>query len=722
VASAAASPASAASAGGERLFRALCVFLALAPWVILPGNLDAAHRPQAAFVQTGALVLLVAVLAGPVRQRRLAVLSTPFDGPFVALLLFSGASLAWSVNAHEGLLAWMHWAACALVFWMVAAALRDESDARRLLQALFVSGVLIALLGLAQHAYGLTLLPQAQPPAATFVHKNVAAAFVVMTVPLGPTLLLHRPRSKLLIQYVSATAVMVSFVVVTFTRSAWLALAVQVALFTVLLARDRELRIRWPAPRRVMATALVGAIVVASTTTVAVLGRAGVSTAWERIAEVWRAFGSERASLDPEVEGVRYTSVQHRRAIWLNTLAMARDAPLLGVGLGNHEVVYPAYAWSAAPDRIFGEKAQLDHAHNDYLQAFAELGLVGAGLFTWLLVTLWRTLRRLWLREAAADRRALVLGVGLGLAGLLVDAAFSFPLQQALPPLVAAAYLAVLAALLTRFGWDAGAWRLFDASAGLRRVVPPVAAAVVLAVLAGTAWSHARWLRADRHALRMARAERRGEWPVALAEARAAHDLDPGRREPLLVIGQAHLAAGRPGLALPPLRELLVTRPHDMTALGNLGLALSARGEGTAAADAFGRVLRIQPRDARAHSELGHLLEQQGRRKEALEAYRLAARYDGRNASYLHQWGVAALQAGFPEEAVHALGRAVQQDPSRAASHKALGVVLFEVLGRRAEGEPHLRRALLLDPAGRDAARIRALLHLPTGPVPAAGR
>jgi tetratricopeptide (TPR) repeat protein len=710
VASAEASQASAASAGGERLFRALCVFLALAPWVILPGNLEAAHRPQAAFVQTGALLLLLAVLAGPVRQRRLAALSTPFDAPIVALLLFSAASLSWAANRYEGVLPWMHWAACALVFWMVAAALRDESDARRLLQAMFVSGVLVSLLGLAQHAFGLTLLPQAQPPAATFVHKNVAAAFVVMTAPLGPTLLLHRPRSKLLIQYVAATAVMVSFVVVTFTRSAWLALAVQVALFTVLLARDRELRIRWPAPRRVMATALAGAILVASGTTFAVLGRTGLAVAWDRVAEVWRAFGAERAALDPAVEGVRYTSVQHRRAIWLNTLALARDAPLLGVGLGNHDVVYPAYAWSAAPDRIFGERSQLDFAHNDYLQTLAELGAVGLALSAWLLFVVWRTLRRLWLREAAADRRALVLGAGLGVAGLLVDAAFSFPLQQALPPLVLAAYLGVLAALLTRFGWDAGAWRLFDASKGGRRLVPPLVAAVAVALAGLTAWMHGRWLLADRHALRMARAERRGDWGQAVAEATAAHRLDPGRREPLLVIGEAHLAAGRAGQALPPLRELLAARPYDMTALGNLGLALSARGEAAAAEDAFRRVLRIQPRDPRAHHELAALLARQGRRQEALEEYRLAARHDGRNAAYQHDWGVAALQAGLHEEAVHALGRAVEEDPARATSHKALGVVLFEVLGRRAEGEPHLRRALALAPTDRDAPRIRQLL------------
>jgi tetratricopeptide (TPR) repeat protein len=454
----------------------------------------------------------------------------------------------------------------------------------------------------------------------------------------------------------------------------------------------------------------VGAVIVAAAVTFAALGRAGTAAAWDRLAEVWRAFGAEQAALDPAREGVRYTSVQHRRAIWLNTFAMWRDAPVLGVGAGNHDVVYPAYAWSAAPDRIFGERSQLDFAHNDYLQVLSELGLVGALLAAWLASALWRTLRRLWLREALPDRRALVLGAGLGLAGAAVDAAFSFPMQQALPPLVAMTYLGVLAALLTRFGWDAGAWRLFDASAGWRRLVPPVVAAGVVAALGAAVFLHARWLAADRHAMRMVRAERSGHWPAALAEAEAAHALDPDRREPLLVLGEAHLAMGRAGQALPPLRELLATRPHDLTGLGNLALALSARGEAAQAEQALGRVLRLAPRDPRARYELGAVLERQGRLDAALEEYRLAARYDARNPAYQHQWGVTALRAGRHEEAVHALRRALEEDPARAVSHKALGVVLHDVLGRREEGAVHLRRALELDPADRDAPRIRRML------------
>jgi Flp pilus assembly protein TadD len=101
-------------------------------------------------------------------------------------------------------------------------------------------------------------------------------------------------------------------------------------------------------------------------------------------------------------------------------------------------------------------------------------------------------------------------------------------------------------------------------------------------------------LTADRHVLRMAQAEARRDWASALAEAEAAHRLDGGRRQPLFVMAEAHLAAGRTQQAVPPLRELLATRPYD----------------------------------ARARYGLGKAFEQQGRQAEALEEYRLALSLD----------------------------------------------------------------------------------------------
>src|SRR2546421_11024632 len=62
-----------------------------------------------------------------------------------------------------------------------------------------------------------------------------------------------------------------------------------------------------------------------------------------------------------------------RKSLALDSLRMWRDHLVLGVGLGNFETAYPGY--QSLPTDLW-----IDHAHNDYLEATAETGLVGAVL------------------------------------------------------------------------------------------------------------------------------------------------------------------------------------------------------------------------------------------------------------------------------------------------------------------------------------------------------
>jgi tetratricopeptide (TPR) repeat protein len=68
------------------------------------------------------------------------------------------------------------------------------------------------------------------------------------------------------------------------------------------------------------------------------------------------------------------------------------------------------------------------------------------------------------------------------------------------------------------------------------------------------------------------------------------------------------------------------------------------------------------------------------------------------------------MQRGAFAEAEEALGRALAIDPRSAATHKAMGVLLAESLGRRAEGVEHIRQALALDPRINDGERMRQMV------------
>lgn len=66
--------------------------------------------------------------------------------------------------------------------------------------------------------------------------------------------------------------------------------------------------------------------------------------------------------------------LQEKRPIhWKQTVDIIGDFPLFGTGLGTFVFVYPLYEEVAIP-------ARLSHAHNDYLEYFSELGIIGFAL------------------------------------------------------------------------------------------------------------------------------------------------------------------------------------------------------------------------------------------------------------------------------------------------------------------------------------------------------
>ena len=62
---------------------------------------------------------------------------------------------------------------------------------------------------------------------------------------------------------------------------------------------------------------------------------------------------------------------------------MAEHSPIIGVGFGNYEVIYDDF-------RLPNWKEPLGHAHNYYLNIFAETGIIGvsAYLLMWIGIVL----------------------------------------------------------------------------------------------------------------------------------------------------------------------------------------------------------------------------------------------------------------------------------------------------------------------------------------------
>jgi O-antigen ligase len=137
------------------------------------------------------------------------------------------------------------------------------------------------------------------------------------------------------------------------------------------------------------------------------------------------AIGTAWVGLGGFFTALRARGIQGSRIdLWLDMLPMLRRFPLFGTGLNAFSTAYPWYQTYAkvGPDWV-GE------AHNEYLQALLDTGLIGAALFAFLIA---RTLRNALARARNGALDLGVLGALLALAlHNLVDFNWQIPANAA---------------------------------------------------------------------------------------------------------------------------------------------------------------------------------------------------------------------------------------------------------------------------------------------------
>ncbi len=134
-------------------------------------------------------------------------------------------------------------------------------------------------------------------------------------------------------------------------------------------------------------------------------------------------------------EGISYTnleysSTQQRFLIWLSTIQIIKEHPLLGSGIGTFRIHYPASqgkVLSLEKNKKYIPVANKSiNAHNDYLHLWAETGVIGLACFFWLIFLFYKKSFK-YLKEVKREDKFLLIGfMGMGIA-LLVDSLFSFP-------------------------------------------------------------------------------------------------------------------------------------------------------------------------------------------------------------------------------------------------------------------------------------------------------
>ena len=392
-----------------------------------------------------ALVIALWLARMIAQDRAIVVRWFPLSVPFAAFLFAALLSMTVALSLQASLKELTKWAEMFAIYIFVANNL-DQSKLPRLLAAMFLAGLSEAVIGIYQFLFqvgpeGFILFDRFMRAFGTFEQPNPYAGYLGLIAPvaLGVISVQYSVFSKrssnrtehliLVILAVAAFIAMLAALFMSWSRGAWL--GVGAALVVTIIVQSR----------RAFVLSIIAAFVL---TFVILLSSINIipSVVAERFSGVADYFGVF------DVRGVKVDdsnyAIVERMAHWESAAMMFAAHPVLGVGIGNYAVAYPAYALPNWSD-------PLGHAHNYYLNVAAEAGILG--LFAYLILWAsafwqgWRAVRVTsgWQRGVAAGLLGMIValsvhngfddlfvhgmavqvGVGLGVVAWLVQSASS---------------------------------------------------------------------------------------------------------------------------------------------------------------------------------------------------------------------------------------------------------------------------------------------------------
>ena len=360
-----------------------------------------------------ALVIALWLARMIVQDRAIVIRWQPLALPFALFLGAALLSMTVALSLQFALKEFAKWAEMFAMYVFVANNL-DAAKLPRVLAAMFLAGLSEAAIGIYQFLFqagpaGFILFDRFMRAFGTFEQPNPYAGYlgliapialgVVFTVMSGWWAVGRSNYSLSTVHYSLAALAAVAFVAMiaalfmSWSRGAWLGVGAALVITTVVQSR------------RALVLSVIAAFVL---TIVVLLSSINIipSVVAERFSGVADYFGVF------DVRGVKVNDTNYaiveRMAHWESAAMMFAAHPLLGVGIGNYAVAYPAYA-------LPGWSNPLGHAHNYYLNVAAEAGIIGlvAYLILWA-AAFWQGWR------AVRVTRGWQRGVAAGLLGMLV--------------------------------------------------------------------------------------------------------------------------------------------------------------------------------------------------------------------------------------------------------------------------------------------------------------
>lgn len=336
------------------------------------------------------------------------------------LLAFMGVSMLWTMNPTEGLAVWNRWIVVLLASVLCSAFLLYEN---KTLKALIVTTIVIAIINVLSciifyYVFDVHISQRNNLKLNGFYgNKNIFAVAFLFKLPF---LYYAFMRYKGFIKWISLVLVfMIAFcLVILSTRSSFIGLIFHAVILLVygaysILKVNRSKK------------AILGFVL-----PLLAIG-CGFFSGNRFIEYNYEHFAAKNVknnySVDERFKSIADGNSKGRLLIWKNTVEIIKEKPLSGYGVGNHKLAIMKVECAKKHDYIVS-----DHAHNDFLEMFSELGIFGCLIYilTYVFAAIY-ALKQMFAKGVNELFRLRAMVGGTIILTYMNDAMFNFPLERA---------------------------------------------------------------------------------------------------------------------------------------------------------------------------------------------------------------------------------------------------------------------------------------------------
>jgi len=302
-----------------------------------------------------------------------------------------------------------------IIFFLITNHVKNNKDFNAFIYLFFIIAFLVSTYTLVQY-YGFDpYLSDLHRLSSTIGQKNWISNYIAIIFPIAFSYFLLEINKKIKYIYFLLLTILYVTLLICQSRGIWISIGLTLILATFIIIKFKLWELFKKNKQWLVCLLFVFLIITVTYSTENPLNKSRLTVA-ERAVSTFDKY-------DP--------SINNRLLIWRTTLEMIKDYPVIGSGIGTFRMNYLKHQAGILDENPHYIKYSNNagEAHNEYLQMWAEIGIIGLGIFLIIIILIYSQFWKFFKKVQNAQKKIIGCGLILGISCYLFHSLFTFPLH-----------------------------------------------------------------------------------------------------------------------------------------------------------------------------------------------------------------------------------------------------------------------------------------------------